>query len=68
MVAIRIQICLRKGGVRILDPYGFKSRSCGFSRLQVYVTCVVEYEVDDFSEACEAVFFFFFGAGEFIPS
>ncbi len=43
-----------------MDLYGFKSRSCGFSRLQVYVTCVVEYEVDDFSEACEAVFFSFF--------
>jgi hypothetical protein len=58
----------KRGRVRILDPYGFKSRSCGFSRLQVYVTCVVEYEVDDFSEACEAVFFFFFGAGAFTPS
>ena len=35
--------------------YGFKSRSRDISRLQVYVTCVVEHELDDFSETCEAI-------------
>ena len=46
--------------VRILDLYGFKSRSRDISRLQVYITCVVEHELDDFPETCEAIFFTFF--------